>query len=324
METLCAYVRKNAGVATFPTKEVMSLQRKRPNRLNPSEEDTLRKHWKSVILPSVDVQAAISVIGRRTQEQRSFESVQREAAAGQNSNAWRLDLTGCNILRANFGGLDFSEALFTGSNIEGGQFSNAALQGARFIGAHLPNTRFDNATLDRANCFGCHMPNASLWRANLNEATFEGAYLDNASFQKASLIGAFFYGTHLNGAGMQSVNAEGAMLDSANLECATLTAAHLEGASLFGASLEHANLEQSTLTGCDLGCADLRKVKGLKPEQLERTWGDASTGLPPNILAPIDERWTIEVIDIEADRTRDMAMQADRNDWIALAKMRIT
>jgi hypothetical protein len=71
---------------------------------------------------SVDVQAAISVIGRRGVGQREHERIRRDDKRSGAPDAWRLDLTNCHLARPNFAGLDFAGARFIGSSL---YFSNS-------------------------------------------------------------------------------------------------------------------------------------------------------------------------------------------------------
>jgi hypothetical protein len=108
-------------------------------------------------------------------------------------------------------------------------------------------------------------------RADLSETHLEGASLDAAHLERASLEGA-----HL----------EMALLDAAHLEGATLDGAHLEGATLAAAHLEDASLLTAHLEGAILFDADLSKTSGLRPDDLARTLGDATTTLPEGMQRP--------------------------------------
>ena len=100
----------------------------------------------------------------------------------------------------------------------------------------------------------------------------------------------------LNGADLQRADLRGADLRGADLRGASLQGASLQGASLQGASLEDASLEDSDLRGAfledsDLRGADLRgaylqDAKELTQEQIELTFGNATTTLPRHLHPP--------------------------------------
>src|SRR5262249_14466611 len=92
------------------------------------------------------------------------------------------------------------------------------------------------------------------------------------------------------------VDLHGADLEQASLPYATLSGADLEGARLIGADLTHARLDGARLNGADLTDAeldqavlfgaDLSNTRNLTATQLEAAFGDASTRLPGNLMAP--------------------------------------
>ena len=127
MEILCAYIRENA-----PAKNTEA-------ELNVGDP-TPR--------PRSDIQAAISIIGRRSEEQSRLEWNQK----------FRLDLRNCDLSGVDFRNRNFSAAMFHRSRFEGALFRNSKLVGtqfhasllnfADFFGAELRGTIFDLATLN--------------------------------------------------------------------------------------------------------------------------------------------------------------------------------
>jgi hypothetical protein len=115
METLCAYVRENAGKPKPPpTGMAAAFSGHWRNRLS---EKAAEEFTHDAGRPSVDVQAAITVIGRRVEKQREYERARREDKTSKNVDAWRLDLSNCHLAIANFVGLDFTAAQFSGSSL---------------------------------------------------------------------------------------------------------------------------------------------------------------------------------------------------------------
>jgi hypothetical protein len=133
MEILTAYVREHAP---WPPKE--EVEEGKP--------------------PEADIQAILTVIGRRERYPGHRESV-------------RLDLQGTNLRRSSA----LSEAHLAGAYFMGANLSNVVLNGANLSGADL-----SEADLSRAN-----LSNAVLAEADLSEADIGGADLSGANLRKA-------------------------------------------------------------------------------------------------------------------------------------------
>jgi uncharacterized protein YjbI with pentapeptide repeats len=149
MEILCAYVRKNTN--------------------------QLRQDF-SEVPPYVDVQAALSVIGRRSEKQRKLEQKKH----------YGLDLRNCNLVLVNLSDLHFENANFSCSRLEG---------------ATLTKTHFEGAVF---------------FRSNLERASFIDTHLDGTAFKETSLKNAYFERTDFAKARCLDVHFEGANLYSAH------------------------------------------------------------------------------------------------------------
>jgi hypothetical protein len=84
---------------------------------------------------------------------------------------------------------------------------------------------------------------------------------------------------------LHETNLSGAILERANLSVAFLLGADLSEASLYKAILQEAILRDAILSGAGLTEADLSGAE-VSPEQLEETYGDESTVLPPDHQPP--------------------------------------
>jgi curved DNA-binding protein CbpA len=125
------------------------------------------------------------------------------------------------------------------------------------------------------------------------------------------------------------IDLHAANLEHAILRYATLTGADLEGSRLVGADLTHARLDKAKLNGADLTDAvldqadltgavldqtvlfgaDLSDTRNLTLPQIEQAFGDASTKLPSNLLAP--ESWfPLELTDEDEDDYAGWGMAA--------------
>jgi hypothetical protein len=132
--------------------------------------------------PSVDVQTAITVIGRRRTEQ---------------------DVQPLDLRHGHLEGTDL-----VGAHLEGAYLADAYLEGANLEDAHLQG----------ANLGGAHLKEASLWHAYLEgafllAAHLEGAHLGAAHLEGADLAEAHLEGAHLGGAHLEGADLKGAKAD---------------------------------------------------------------------------------------------------------------
>ncbi len=109
--------------------------------------------------PRPDIQAALTVIGRRNAE--------HDIRPIDLSNA---NLNNANLNNANLGGVDFV--------------------GANFVSAKLAGARLDNANLTRADLRLADLAEADLNGANLTSAQLDGARLTGARLTEANLTNA--------------------------------------------------------------------------------------------------------------------------------------
>ena len=150
-----------------------------------------------------DVQAAITVVGRRDAER------DREYALF-------IDLTAAHLTSAQLVGARFTGAHLDGADLAGADLTGAYLGGADLNDADLTNARLADANLTYAEITGADLTGADLSGADLGDAWLTGANLTNAQLERADLTNA-----HL----------ERANLTNAHLERADLTNAHLDGAT---------------------------------------------------------------------------------------------
>ena len=258
MEVLTAYIREHA----------------------PWQEDEAPKENQPEPKPPVDIQAILTVLGRR------------ERAYGKGESE-RLDLHRVNIKRAHL----------EGAHLEGAYLEEAHLEKAILREAHLEEASLMGAHLEGAILTGAHLKGATLWGAHLKRAVLAQANLEGAILKEAYLGGAILTGAHLKRAVLAQANLEGAILKEAYLGGAILTGAHLEGADLTGAHLEGADLTGAHLEGADLMGIDLdsiimgtgldsikfRSASGVTQEQIDKAFGDETTTLPAGLQIP--EHW---------------------------------
>ncbi len=189
--------------------------------------------------PATDVQAAMSVLGRR---QHSYD---RPGAS--------LDLAFADLraLRLPVRGAYLDGAVLVGAHLEGAILREARLAGADLSSAFLNDADFEKAHLEGAILIRAKLENAALRHADLEGAILfladvHGASLQEAYLQRAQLV-VLGVGTDFSGAHMEEAVASGA-----DLRYAKLIGAHLCGANLSLAELDHADLSEAELEGADL------------------------------------------------------------------------
>ena len=126
-----------------------------------------------------DVQAAVTVIGRRTQERdiRPIDLIGASLAFADLRGAFLRGafLSGANLIRANLHGADLpranlSGAFLGGANLHGANLGGADLHGANLHGAGLHGADLRGADLDGADLLYACLTGANLTGANLTDA----------------------------------------------------------------------------------------------------------------------------------------------------------
>ncbi len=243
MEILSAYVRERASIKKKPDKQ----EKAESERTNKAEE-----------LPelSTDIQAILTVIGRRKWIDTEKNRIDLSSTNLANSNLSGANLSTVNLSRAELSGADFSNANLIKAN----------LRGANLIEAKLIRVNLSRANLNRANLFKADLRLVRLYNANLFEANLTGAKLSGANLTEAKLTGADLHLARLINANLINANLTQAKLIRANLTEAILTGAELRaanftGAKLSGANLTGANLSEAKLTQANLIKANLTEAK---------------------------------------------------------------
>jgi uncharacterized protein YjbI with pentapeptide repeats len=173
--------------------------------------------------PAADVQAVLTVLGRRSVEYDHGELDLRDA-----------DLNGAELTGARLEG-----AYMTGVHLDEAWLRTAHLEGAWLPRAYLRKANLAEAVLNGANLSDAHLERALLRRAQLEEANLAGARLDKTNLSGANLRRANLRGAYLAGAQL-----------SADLGEADLTGAHLEGVALtYAAGVTQAQLDSAFTDG---------------------------------------------------------------------------
>ena len=204
MEVLTAFVREKARAPREQEEEPREAERAVNEEEKPPQGDDAEEGLR----PRTDIQAILTVIGRRKLEHEEGEK------------DYTLDSRGTDLRRADL----------RGARLKGTHLAGARLEGASLTWAHLERVNLVAARLKGAHLLGARLEGADLEGARLEGANLGYVRLEEADLQDARLEGAFLVGAHL----------EGAILRDARLEGADLGGARLEGAHLDGADLRSA------------------------------------------------------------------------------------
>ena len=153
--------------------------------------------------PATDIQAALTVIGRRTAIGTGVPDVTNaRIPKARLSNA---DLNGAHLNGADLSGAYLLHAHLTEAHLDGAELKGADLNGADLLDAHLngadlSGVRLIEAHLNSAHLTNTHLNGAYLWRADLSGADLSGADLSGADLSGADLSGSTISQTQLNGA----------------------------------------------------------------------------------------------------------------------------
>lgn len=150
MEILCAYIRQNAPVNTAQPFEIDSL----------NHTPEVYKYLPGGSKPRVDIQAAVSVIGRRKTEQVALEL----------SRGYRLDLRGVNFQNVDFGCGNWRKAIFDLSILDQANLENAKLENASFKYCRFENAFFKKTALGDVSANGAQFRYIKVWPKEENVA----------------------------------------------------------------------------------------------------------------------------------------------------------
>jgi uncharacterized protein YjbI with pentapeptide repeats len=149
--------------------------------------------------PQVDVQAALTVLGRLPER----PGVNRGDFAG----AWlhEINLRNCNFRKAQFERANLSDA-----NLSKADFSGAFLSDADLTDAYLRGTNFTSAVLDNAYLLNADVKDAQFDRAILLSASLENAHdLTRDQIANARINASTVLPDHLRRLGPDKVGGEG-------------------------------------------------------------------------------------------------------------------
>lgn len=207
--------------------------------------------------PATDIQAALTVIGRRAAIGTGFPDLAH--AHIPQTDLSDANLSGANLSHAHLERADLTSAILSDANLSGLAEKTIATRAGNIKAIH----GFDFDTSDPADLSDANLYNADLSGALLMRANLSGAKLIATKLSRSHLNGANLSHAHLEMADLTFADLAGANLSHANLSYATLTA-NLSRADLSGATLTRANLGGADLTGAIVSQEQLNTACGTK------------------------------------------------------------
>ncbi|MEU0564094.1 pentapeptide repeat-containing protein [Nonomuraea sp. NPDC005983] len=116
-----------------------------------------------LVQPRTDVQAALTVLGRRPRRPERSRLVDLSQA----------DLTGADLAN-----LHLDDVWFWGAKLQSARLQGARLKGANFSGADLRDAKLTHASMQGAWLYGAQLQEAVLMGAKLQGATLASIFLD--------------------------------------------------------------------------------------------------------------------------------------------------
>lgn len=163
---------------------------------------------------TIDIQAALTIIGRRNIEQDSpINTIDLSK-----TNLRGAKLIGANLIKANLFEVDLNGADLKNANLNGANLSHAKLVGANLDGAKLIEANLIEANLSKASSRLSTFEYANLSRAILSN----GANFFRTNFRYSKLIGTYIQNSKIDRADfsqaeMQNINLEGTFCLNADL-----------------------------------------------------------------------------------------------------------
>ncbi|MEU2585292.1 pentapeptide repeat-containing protein [Streptomyces avermitilis] len=149
-----------------------------------------------------EIQAALTVLGRRPVRKESFE-IDLRSVHLVNAHLYKANFAAFDLRETDLSGAYLLEANLAGAELEGAQLSDAYLVGAQMnealmARADLSGADLSQANLSRAQMYGVTLTRAVMQRADLSSADLSRADMTGASLHGAKLTNAFFVETKLD------------------------------------------------------------------------------------------------------------------------------
>jgi uncharacterized protein YjbI with pentapeptide repeats len=221
-----------------------------------------------------DIQAALTVIGRRNPE-RDIRPINLSGA-----NLIRADLDGANLTGAVLNSVDLTGASLRGATLDGANLQGVKLTGTNLKDAHLAGADLQPAVATTSRAAGGRSPALTSLFSDLTAVSLIDADLTGANLTFANLTEAFLTGATLRRTILTNAKLAHADLTRADLDEASLGGADLSSGNLMGAKLTDANLTKADLAGANLAGANLIGANPIGANLADALW-------PPDAAVPV-------------------------------------
>lgn len=313
METICAYIGENAPGRDQPPllPELDDL----PDYAAPvplvrsvarvvTRTDEIQRGIIAIRPPRVEIQTALTILGRRSEERRQLET--------NGPRHFVIDPREADLRRADMRGLHFERSQLSGGRLEGAQLIGACMEGANLRGARMEGANLWHAGLASADLSGARMAGAYLWDARMEGTDLSEARMEGASLFGARMQGTEFWQARMEGADLHEAWLAGAHLREVRMDRANLWGARMDGAILWDPSVNAISLRKAKLGGAAIKKLELREDFELTDEQLSSVFGDASVTLPPGCSRP--DHWPARVLTERAFLSRWAGWRLSRGE----------
>ena len=292
MEIICAYIRTNSPLSKETdeqenlNKDIKTDTAKKTNKAtkidanieNDEDEDNEAKKLRE------DIQAALTIIGRRENWSDSKKRLEAEKERG-----YQIDLSYC----------DLRYAIIYRANLSRTDIEGANLSHARIMYTDLSHVRANKTTMIHVTLDGSDLSNASFYESNLRRAQLNYTDMSESGFNDTNLTHASISGARMVDAGFWSADLSHAWIHGSNLirarfDMAKLIHTDIGGTNLTDTSFRNADMSNVLIDEAFVYTGDFTTCKNFTPEDIEETFCGIQVKLP-NGFKPDSDSPTGEV-----------------------------
>jgi uncharacterized protein YjbI with pentapeptide repeats len=212
MEILSAYVREKAK----KKDEIVKNTESNSNKIESNEIDEAKE------IPKIatDVQAALTIIGRRKSE--------------QDSKTDKINLSGTDLSGADLSKSNLSDANLMNVNLIWANLSKSNLKGIDLRYSNLANADLSTSNLSKGKLTGVNLTDSNLHRVDLSSCELDSVVLHKAFLDYAILQSVFLVDVDLSDATLYMADLRDAYIRGSDFNKTNLALADLRGVHIFG------------------------------------------------------------------------------------------
>jgi uncharacterized protein YjbI with pentapeptide repeats len=172
LETLCAYIRENSPAELPEDKK--------------EAEELLSREISPAQTKRNDVQAAITIVGRRPQQLQT-----RSQREGWNLDFRETNLAGYDFSKLNFDQSDFSGSFLNGAKLMSANFARSVFAHTNLSGADMTNSNFRASTFEKCKLKRALVQGTDFSHSRIAETDLRDANVSSFNICGANLAEAF-------------------------------------------------------------------------------------------------------------------------------------